>query len=363
MPDGNTPKFLIHGLDTVACCYYLTATHDASIDFAKLHTQREELRLSQEREPTPLLLSGLEFLLSPNGSASGYPFVISNRDYRIEFGEHNNPSFYVTFRSEALWQLSLPILHERFLAWTRELGFRAIQTESLSRVDFTFDYHVPEIDFDEDSFVSLASKDAQHREDGFLQTFTFGRADIVLRVYDKIAEILQQSDKRWMFKLWGREDQVWRIEWQVRKEALQRFGIRTMENLHERYGDLLRYLVNEHDSLRRPTQDSNRSRWPLHPLWEDLRDQISRLDGLGVYREERRPPPYDEHLARIAVAMFGYVKRAAAILSLKTGVPIVRPSDALMSLEPLLKELYDPFAWRLDINKRKKQLELGRWST
>lgn len=121
--------------------------------------------------------------------------------------------------------------------------------EKLSRVDLTFDYQIPEIDFNEDSFVSLASKDAQHRKDGRVQTFRFGSGDVVLRIYSKLDEIEEKSAKTWFHDLWGVSDKVWRIEWQVRKEILHRFGIRTFESLAERQGDLLRYLVNDHTTL------------------------------------------------------------------------------------------------------------------
>jgi hypothetical protein len=357
------PRLLLHGLDTVQCCYYLTATPSTTINFEKLLAQREHLRLAQTRDPEPLILGGEEFLLSPNGSRSGYPLVISNRTCRIEFGEHIKPSFFVTYRSEALWNWSLRFLQYWFLAWARELGLEVVRPETLSRVDFTFDYHLPTIDFDEDSFVSLSTKDAQHRQDGLVQTFTFGRSDVVLRVYDKVAEVWQQSDKRWLFKLWERDTEVWRIEWQVRKKILRRFGIRTTEDLYDRYGDVLRYLVSEHDSLRSPTADTNRSRWPLHPLWDDLRSQIANLDCLGVYREERLRPPCDEQLARLVIQIYGYLKRAAALEALRTGKPILRPREVLAVLGPLLEALHDPFTWRLEVNKRIKQAELGRWSS
>ena len=50
---------------------------------------------------------------------------------------------------------------------------QAYQPERLSRVDFTFDYFLPNLDFDEDSFVSVASKDSQHRRNHKIQTFSF----------------------------------------------------------------------------------------------------------------------------------------------------------------------------------------------
>src|SRR5258708_7311598 len=132
MDSASTPRLLLHGLDTVQCCYYLTATPSATINFEQLLAQREQLRLAQTQDPEPLILGGEEFLLAPNGSRSGYPLVISNRTCRIEFGEHNQPSFFVTYRSEALWYFSLPVLQHWFLAWAHELGLAVVRPESLS---------------------------------------------------------------------------------------------------------------------------------------------------------------------------------------------------------------------------------------
>ena len=81
------------------------------------------------------------------------------------------------------------------MQWVEELGLVAIKPEGLSRVDFSFDYYLPNIDLDEDSFVSLSIKDTQYRKDGKVQTFKFGESDFVLRIYDKIAEIEEQSGK------------------------------------------------------------------------------------------------------------------------------------------------------------------------
>ena len=87
-------------------------------------------------------------------------------------------------------------------------------------------------------------------------------------MYDKVAEVEQQSDKVWFFILWGQDRDVWRIEWQVRKAVLREFGIVTVEDLRKCQGDLLRYLCAEHTTLRVPTGDEDRSRWALHRLWQ-----------------------------------------------------------------------------------------------
>ncbi|MEK7437991.1 MAG: hypothetical protein AAB150_14030 [Pseudomonadota bacterium] len=271
-------KLLLDGHDTVECCYYLQAPAGKGLDFERLGALREALRQGKSKDPRPITLGGVEFLLQRYGSSRGFPLVLSNADMSIECGEFNDPSFYVIYRSEALWRESAFALHERFLDWARSLGFVEYRPETLSRVDWTFDYYLPEIDFDEDSLVSLSAKDTKHRKDRQAQGFDFGVGDVRLRMYDKVAEIAEASLKVWFFDLWGRDTEVWRIEWQVRKELLRRFGIRTYADLQERQerqerqGDFLRYLAHEHDTLRIKTEDTNRSRWPLHPLWIDLQD-------------------------------------------------------------------------------------------
>jgi len=188
-------KMLLHGMDTIQCAYFLNAIDRQGVDFGELAELKESIRQSKSKNPVSITLGNTSFLLHPYGSASGYPLIISNEDFKIEMGEYNKPNFYVTFRSQALWRESAFLLHEKFLKWSASVGYRPYRDESLSRVDFSFDYHLPEIDFDEDSFVSRSCKDSQYRQDGKVQTFSFGKGDVVLRVYDKVAEIKQQSDK------------------------------------------------------------------------------------------------------------------------------------------------------------------------
>ena len=353
---------LLHGHDTVACAYYLHRrdTGADGIDFERLVAEKEALRQAKMREPKVVRLGEMEFLLQPYGTASGYPLVITNRDYRIEMGEFMNPSFFVTFTSEALWREGAQALHDKFIAWAASVGFRPYRDEALSRVDFSFDYFLPTVDFDEDSVVSLSNKDSQHRENGKIQTFTYGKSDIVLRIYDKVAEIAQQSDKTWFFSLWGRDSDVWRIEWQVRKQALKRFGIYTFADLRQVQGDLLRYLAQQHDTLRRPSDDSNRSRWPLHPLWADLQAHIGDFEQQGVYRVVEEPALLKERLMRVCISMQGNLKQVAALRGLlqkKDGA--ISIEDALRCFHDMIAKIHDPCTWGTDVEKRMNEIRLG----
>ena len=353
-------KLLASGLDTVECAYYLRCGEISNLDFNALRAQREAMRQSKRPEAGVVELGGMEFMLSLNGTKSGYPFLISNPDCTIQFGEFNDPSFFVKYSSFALWNKGASYLHERFLNWAGSLGFIAVRAEGLSRVDFAFDFHLDEIDFDEDSFVTSADKDSQHRKHGSVQTFTFGRGDIVLRVYNKSAEIEESSGKYWLYPLWqGQTDNVWRVEWQVRKETLKRFGLRTFQDVFEGKGDVLRYLITEHTSLRVKSDDSNRSRWPLHPLCKLLVQHIDELPAQGVYREVNSQAMLDELLMRMAISMEGYLKKVAAIECLKEGRPMLSQSQTIDRLIPLLDKVPNGLTWRGGVKRRMDQMRLA----
>ena len=354
-------KFLLHGIDTLQCAYYLAPTENAVLDFSRLEMLKDRIRESKKKEPEPLDLGHSCFMLQPYGSRSGYPFIIVNEDFRIEFGQYNNPNFYVTFRSQALWRESAFLLHKKFLKWVSSIGYSPYRSEAVSRVDFSFDYFLESVDFDESSFLSRSTKDSKYRESGKAQTFSFGKSDIVLRIYDKIAEIKQQSSKVWFYILWNEDKNVWRIEWQVRKPVLKSFGIYTFDELQQRQGDLLRYLSEEHDTLRKPNGDANPSRWPLHPLWKDLQKQIGDLNTIGVSRVYGKNSALYEREMRIGIAVLGYLKRFAAIDCVKHGKEHMNVWDAMRKMHYLLLRVNDPLAWEIDVPKKIKEIELGQW--
>jgi len=362
LENGNY-KLLLHGIDTVQCAYYLEKDYKKSghIDFGQLANQKEAIRQSRKKIAVPIILGNSEYLLHPYGSSSGYPIIISNGDFKIEMGEFNMPNFFVTFTSEALWRESAYDLNDKFLRWIDSVGYRQMVNEKLSRVDFCFDYKLSKIDFDEDSFVSYSKKDSKHRECGTVQTFTFGRDDVVLRVYDKIAEIKQQSEKVWFYILWGEETDVWRIEWQIRKAVLKQFGIVTFTDLKERRGNLLHYLAYDHDTLRQPNGDSNKSRWPIHPLWKDLQENIDNLYSLEVCNVLGKNAILNERMMQMAISIYGYLKRVAAIYCVQNNVNQMELNDAICHIAEIIHKIHEPLEWRMDVEQRRKEILLGKW--
>ena len=67
---------LAFGHDTAECAYYLQSKAGSGVDFERLSVLREEARAAKSKEPQVVALGGTEFLLEPNGSKSGYPFIL-----------------------------------------------------------------------------------------------------------------------------------------------------------------------------------------------------------------------------------------------------------------------------------------------
>lgn len=356
-----TPRNLLSGIDTAEAAYYMAPSFGGSFDYAQLLALREELRSAKVRRPKAVMLGNEEFLLQPNGTSSGYPLLLENDWVSVQTGEFNKPNFFVTFRSFALWHVGLQSLHRRFLSWAASVGLVPYQSERLSRVDFTFDYALPALDFDEDNFVSQAVKDTQFRKNGKVQTFKYGEGDVVLRQYNKVDEINEKSHKTWFFTLWGQDKDVWRTEWQVRKPWLRRFGIRSVDDLMERQGDLLRVLVHDHTTLRIKTADSNRARWPLHPLWADLQARVNAMPGLGIVREIDPEAQLLEREMRLAISVYGYLKRLGAIQCVKQRHPKIRFEDALAVLGKKLTRVHDELTWENDVHRRYDEIRLAQW--
>jgi len=358
-PSPPSFRHLLSGIDTLEVCFHLSPGPFCALDFEALLARKEALRASRTRKPEEVTIGGEDFLLQANGTSSGYPLVLSNAWCVISYGAKNTPPFFVKFLSQAIWQYGWRQLVDKFLTWAKDAGFEAYAVEKVSRVDFCFDYWLANLDFGQDNFVSLSAKDNLHRDHQHIQTFDFGRGDTKLRCYDKVAEIKQKSGKTFFFDLWGISERVWRIEWQIRKALLKRFGLRSFAGLEDQAGDLLHYLSTRHDTLRIVSSDSNRSRWPLHPLWIDVQEKAAAFRRQGVLAEIDPGASIEERQRRCALSLYGYTKAIAAMEAVKTGNREIAFDTALEKVRGLIRGAHKPVIWDYDVAKKAAQLRLG----
>jgi hypothetical protein len=260
------PRLAAVGIDSL---YISSFIDGVGIDWERLSYEKEKLRATPGAEFAEIELGGARFGLK-RGGRKPYSFILKNRAFELHLGETIHPRCRAQFSSELLWRTGLDAALGRYAAMWAGIGARETRPEVIGRVDVAFDFEIGAPDFGIDDFVSVAAKDANWREHRRAQTFMFGRSDTVCRVYDKVAEIAQQSGKAWLFNIWGVNEGVWRCEFQIRGARLKAAGIATIEQLRAHLPNLARDLARHHTSLRVPTADSNRSRWPLHPMWTAL---------------------------------------------------------------------------------------------
>jgi hypothetical protein len=134
------------------------------------------------------------------------------------------------------------------------------------------------------------------------QTFQFGKGDFVVRIYNKTEE-QRVKPSHWpgvwaASPVYDRDQTVWRVEVQMRRAALTRYCLGDFGSL--RCPRPFFFCGLEWASLRvRSAQDSNASRWALHPVWRDLLDRYSWSDPVPYVRADASFARVDQLMPQI----------------------------------------------------------------
>jgi hypothetical protein len=352
------PRLLLQGLDSLYVSYYVDTT-TPTFDWDELAYEKEKVRQSKGKKFKELPFGTETLALMPAGGHP-YTYVLRNQDFIIRLGERINPACHVQFLSQGLWANGYQAQHARIVAWLNSVNLRRTRLETISRADWAFDYLLPVMDFGTPNIVSRAAIEAVWMENKQVQTFQVGKGDTVLRIYDKMAEVTQSSDKLWFLKLWGVSESVWRVEVQARNERLKQAAIRTIQDLSDLGGDLLREVTSQHTTLRRVVGDTNRSRWPLHPLWDALHEDIARLDQTGLIRDISSKAGLEWRRRRLTQSVYGYLKRLATFEALQSDGKQVPDLEWVMeALQDGLNDFHDAGSWRSDVERLVAEERLG----
>jgi hypothetical protein len=161
-----------------------------------------------------------------------------------------------------------------------------------------------------------------------LTGFTFGQRDIVGRIYDKGREHAKRGED-WLEVIWDDRDPkqpVWRIEFQLRRKALKTFRLGSVAEVLAARQELWNYGTSWL-SLRTPTRDSNRSRWPEDPVWCAVRAARIGSPCSALVRERVR----GADAKRLLRGLAGYATSLAALK------PAVGLEDAVRDILPALQ--------------------------
>lgn len=271
-------EFLLAGIDSLDLGVYVAWEASWPLTLAKLQNLKEQ---SQGKNGFPdQTPRGRTFLHLPSGKPPNYRYHLQFAEYHLYLAITNppgkSPNAYLSFNSKALWQLgiyrSVALLHGDL----KELGGR-VEEIKVSRVDLAADFHIPggfTLDFLNSHKVSRSRAVSHYATGDKLETFYVGApgGHIRLRIYDKGKEI-GKSGKEWFLGLWGREgpEDVWRVEFQLRRETLKDLGVDNLDDLLSRLGGIWRYLTEEWFSLRQ-LDNEKQDRRTLFPWWKVVQE-------------------------------------------------------------------------------------------
>jgi hypothetical protein len=272
-------------------------------------------------------------VVQPNGSGH-YRYWLVSAEFQVLVARGGTlPPVYLKLSSACLHQFGpTAALHDSERE-VRDILRGQLGPAQASRLDLYVDFQgwtPTELDFRR--FVTRARRSIEHFDavqayfDG--QRFTgyhFGRDQLVARLYDKGREAVASGKAAWMREVWGpRLDPaapVWRLEFQLRREAITTFNVRTAEEAISCRQDFWRYCTGEWLSLRVPTSDRQRDRWPVSREWLELsRVTIGRQEN-GLVRRRIR----EMQEGRLVAGATGYITSLAAVHD-------VREVDAALEL-------------------------------
>jgi len=286
----------------------------------------EELKREARSSGQPVPISfedGRPTVVLPYGwGFYAYSVHCSDFDFHLS-GSENVPPVYIRLSTLFLHSAGCEAAAAAAVAFVRDSLMQPLKPAVVSRIDVYADFQgwQPVIeDFNrlvtrsvtnQAYFEPLQVNQAGQRLSGF----RFGKGSVVGRLYDKGLEI-QRSGKDWVRDVWGAsydaERPVWRLEFQLRREAIGDFNVHGLNEVLACRQDFwsygLRWL-----SLRDRTEDQQRDRWPVAPVWRQLSQVSLGSPVAGVLRRRVR-----EHQEKVLVrGLAGYLTSLAALYGVR----------------------------------------------
>ena len=150
--------------------------------------------------------------------------------------------------------------------------------------------------------------------------YTFGNENVHARLYNKTLEMKEKGNEAYAELLTARcgeafdpDQDVWRLEYELKRggvkgfrlyappeeedpseeveaemsaEQLQHIG--TLARFFVRMEELFLHLTRHWLRLVEVSEDANRSRWPVHSTWQQLREAFGTLAGVSPLDDEKR---------------------------------------------------------------------------
>ena len=271
-------KLLRFGVDSLYLSYPGIMSEDWNNKLARLkELAQQEDDLSQSIAQVTIC----EHLFEVRDKGAGrFSYVLADNAYRIQASNARSKSLplaYVQISSEYLTHAGIEHAEQALRHIVHTLGI-VHEPANISRVDLYADFCA---DCEMDAFeplrdwVTRVETLTLHYSFGHFSGWSFGSGgDIVARLYDKTLEVEKKSHKFYLHELWKAagwegERQVWRMEFEAKRNALVSLQLPKLAQLLPNQAALWHYLTENWLRLTVPAEtDSNRARWNNHPLWD-----------------------------------------------------------------------------------------------
>lgn len=300
----NVPRILRYGVDSLYLSY--RGSLDVETDF-----HLDQLKnLAQSDDPADKVQAVYEvgnhcFELKGRGRGR-FPYVLADNWFDVQLSRASSTSLplaMVQVSSELLTLGSLSSAVSDASAVVQSFGSPG-DSIGVSRVDLCVDFEpgfdlevIPRI-----AWVTRAKSFQNYWDQNQYSGCSIGQGgSLSCRLYNKSLE-LKKTNKVYLHDVWRDagwvgEHSVWRLEFQFRRPVLKELGVLTVDDLSANLDGLWKYAMTDWLYLTMPGKDSNRSRWPIHPLWTHLRDEPwSTLAQAPLYRVSQSRDPSDERL-------------------------------------------------------------------
>jgi hypothetical protein len=284
----------------------------------------------------------LEARIAPQGAKGGYAFLIETEDFSVKvLGEHiqNRPSVFIEMRSHtlhvhpegaagacdaALAWVRTHLYADQMVAAKDAISFAAAK---ISRADIHIDWqggYAPTLsNLSEElrCFIRPGRvKGALYFQGDAATGIQVGRSQVVARLYNKTLETKEKGNDAYAELLTARcgetfapEQDVWRLEFELKREGPKGFRLHappeeddpeekveaeisaeelqhigTLPRFFARMEELFLHLTRHWLRLVEENEDANRSRWPMHPTWQQLREAFGALAGVRPLDDEKR---------------------------------------------------------------------------
>ena len=192
-----------------------------------------------------------------------YSYILEDNWYHIQITASKKkmvPTLYIQIASELLNCLG----HEYALYKLREIVSNlliVIEAEKISRADIFVDFATNR-DFEKiekQSWITRAEDTVKRWKREKFTGWSIGRGgQISARLYEKTVEI-KKSHKEYLHEIWSnqgwdKEQGVWRLEFQLRREFLGQMSVKMFSDLLSNVNDVWRYWKEAQDHLKRETR-------------------------------------------------------------------------------------------------------------